>query len=827
MSTAPRPVRPLPTPLPIPSDDEALDVLVARVAARVAPLWPLDSFIAVNPLWGRIDRPVEEVDARVAALGGARLTMDRSWYRQKWEAGAFTRAHIDAAVARARAGVRLDAQRVVDALQQSDTPLPVREKVTDVLDAGRDLAHEMPWSEAVVRQISRHCAAWFDRHQARVRLAGPDGLFASWRFHLMRDRRVALMMGLSGVREAAGRLPDDARTTIAWALQVLDVAREDREDYLDSLFFDVRGWAGLCAHRHFVAQQQGREETVLTELLAIRIAWEAVLLQQTGADSAWADARSRWAAVDAQTRTARSIDWILQHAFELATHAPLVAALADAPGIAPAERPDVQAVFCIDVRSEPFRRALETQSDGIATRGFAGFFGLPAAYHGVGDLLGRPQLPGPLTPTVRIADTFESVDGDGLAARRGTKTGLRKWGKQFATSAVSGFSFVESLGLFFGPRLVSDALGWTRPAAHPDHVGLSPRERTARMPRLVGAADGSPLETAQRVALAAGILRGLSLTRGHARLVALVGHGAQTVNNPHAAGYDCGACCGHAGDANARAVAALLNEPLVREGLRNEDIDIPEDTWFVAGVHDTTTDDVTLLDRHAVPASHTADLAALDQALAEAGEAARRRRAPSLGLGALPDAKVTPAIRSRARDWACVRPEWGLARNHSILFAPRARSRHLDLDGRSFLHHYTWQEDADFTVLEQLLTAPMVVSHWINFQYYASTVDNRVFGSGDKVLHNVVGGHLGVFEGNGGDLRSGLPLQSLHDGSDWVHEPVRLAVFVQAPRDAIARVIERHDTVRNLVDGGWVHLLQMGDSPGPLHAWEGGAWSPI
>ena len=55
-----------------------------------------------------------------------------------------------------------------------------------------------------------------------------------------------------------------------------------------------------------------------------------------------------------------------------------------------------------------------------------------------------------------------------------------------------------------------------------------------------------------------------------------------------------------------------------------------------------------------------------------------------------------------------------------------------------------------------LLTAPVVVANWINLQYYASTVEPDQYGSGNKLLHNVVGGDLGVFEGNRGDLRIGL-----------------------------------------------------------------------
>jgi uncharacterized protein YbcC (UPF0753/DUF2309 family) len=167
------------------------------------------------------------------------------------------------------------------------------------------------------------------------------------------------------------------------------------------------------------------------------------------------------------------------------------------------------------------------------------------------------------------------------------------------------------------------------------------------------------------------------------------------------------------------------------------------------------------------------------------------------------------AVHARARDWSQVRPEWGLANNAAFIVAPREHCRHVDFAGRAFLHDYRWQEDADGSVLELLMTAPMVVTQWINFQYYASTVDNLRYGSGNKVLHNVVGGHLGVFEGNGGDLRIGLPLQSLHDGERWVHTPLRLSVFIEAPRAALEGVLRKHATVRQLVEHGWLHLFQL------------------
>ena len=163
-------------------------------------------------------------------------------------------------------------------------------------------------------------------------------------------------------------------------------------------------------------------------------------------------------------------------------------------------------------------------------------------------------------------------------------------------------------------------------------------------------------------------------------------------------------------------------------------------------------------------------------------------------------------ILRRSRDWSEVRPEWGLAGNAAFIVAPRSRTAGLDLGGRTFMHSYDHHTDSDGSVLELIMTAPLVVAHLINMQYYASTVDNEHFGSGSKTIHNVVG-RFGIFSGNGGDLMTGLPWESLHDGHAYQHIPQRLLAIIAASREDIERVIEKHATLKDLLTRDWLHLI--------------------
>lgn len=104
----------------------------------------------------------------------------------------------------------------------------------------------------------------------------------------------------------------------------------------------------------------------------------------------------------------------------------------------------------------------------------------------------------------------------------------------------------------------------------------------------------------------------------------------------------------------------------------------------------------------------------------------------------------------------------------------------------------------------------MVVASWISLQYYGSVVAPDMFGGGNKLIHNVVGG-IGVVQGNGGRLRPGLPIQAIHDGEKLAHDPLRLTVMIAAPQDAISAILQKHPGVRDLFDNGWMHLLTLED----------------
>jgi uncharacterized protein YbcC (UPF0753/DUF2309 family) len=809
------------SPAPVTACEKSLMDSIAKAGSRIAPTWPLDRFIAVNPYWGWIDQPAPVAARQLHRLAGAPLLMPRSYYREQWQAGVLQVEHFAWVVS--QADTRFTVSDLIRQLDEPPNTAQGLRLVAEHLDSHRDLHSAMAWRQFITHQISQHCAAHFDRDQALWRPSAALDLYTAWRDSALLDKGPFLQMHYRGFAEQVRLLPTSPVELIFRAVEALGVPEAGREDYLTALLLDINGWASWCAYRHWQATLAGGTCNAITALLAIRLAWEWLLYQEPSSACMHAHWQAYWRNVPdglASQNEDRAKDWLLQCALERAYQAPLCKSLLAAPKI-PAQTPVaapilVQAAFCIDVRSEVFRRALESCDPGIETLGFAGFFGLPIAYSPIGTDMLRPQLPGLLSPTLNVSEVGEDTTEKAAKQRRYTLSGWRAW-RNFRTSASSGFSFVEAIGPLYVGKLLKQSIaqaGW------PGH-----RETRLRL-SVENAKDKVALDAPTKAALVAGILRAMGLTQNFARIVLLAGHGSQSANNPHAAGLDCGACGGQTGEVNARLLASLLNDRAVREVLRQSGIHLPQSTWFVAALHNTTTDEFDLFDLALLPDTHVADMTQLRAWLRQAGELSRAERSVALGLAAEPAGTgfLLRQFTRRANDWAQVRPEWGLVNNAAFIVAPRRRTKHLDLGGRSFLHDYDWHKDVAFSTLELIMTAPMIVTNWINMQYYASTVDPQRYGSGNKVLHNVVGGHLGVFEGNGGDLRIGLPWQSLHDGERLMHTPLRLSVFIEAPQEAIAAIVDKHETVRRLVDHEWLYLFRIDESTQAIERYLHNRW---
>ena len=246
-------------------------------------------------------------------------------------------------------------------------------------------------------------------------------------------------------------------------------------------------------------------------------------------------------------------------------------------------------------------------------------------------------------------------------------------------------------------------------------------------------------------------------------------------------------------------LAELANDKKVRDSLKKEGFDIPEDTVFIGAEHNTTTDEIVLFDSE-IPESHQKELDQLKADLVLAQQSATQER-----LGN--DEKSVVAAHRKTNDWSETRPEWGLAKNNAFIIGSRELTKDLHLDGHCFLHSYDWKSDEAGDALTGIMQGPMVVTQWINNHYYFSTVDNQQYGGGSKIFHNVTG-KFGVVMGNGSDLKTGLPLQSVNETDDKLyHRPLRLSVFIHAPKNRIQTILEANENLRSLLDNEWIYLL--------------------
>lgn len=495
--------------------------------------------------------------------------------------------------------------------------------------------------------------------------------------------------------------------------------------------------------------------------------------------------------------------------------------------------PRFQLVTCLDEREESFRRHAEEVAPDCETYGAAGFFGVPMYYRGAADAHYVPLCPIVITPGHWVE---EQVDVSLEEAHRR----LRKTQKAVGTVAHTAHGASRSLAL---GALITGGLGVLASIPLVARI-LFPR-LTSKVRKHLGRFVRTPKETqlkldrqqeppgegnghvgfllAEKVAMGERFLRDIGLISGFARLVMVIGHGSNSMNNPHKSAYDCGACGGSPGAPNGRAAAQILNDEAVRGELRQRGIDIPNTTWFVGGFHNTCDDSVTLADLGRIPDSHKKELEHVMRDMEETCDRnahERCRRFMSAPLTLTPR-EARQHVEGRSEDLAQTRPELGHATNAICLVSRRERSRGLYFDRRAFLTSYDPTQDTpDAAVLTRTMSAVFPVCGGINLEYYFSHVDSPGYGCGTKLPHNV-SALLGVMDGAASDLRTGLPWQMTE-----IHEPVRLLIVCEAPAEVVMTMLKKNPMMMQMTANEWVILAVQDPDTQAIQVFKTGSFRP-
>lgn len=479
--------------------------------------------------------------------------------------------------------------------------------------------------------------------------------------------------------------------------------------------------------------------------------------------------------------------------------------------------PSAQVLFCIDDREESLRRHLEEVEPGVETLGFAGFFGVAMAYRGLGEPRPTPLCPVVVRPRHLVVE--QPIEAAPELRTKALGAALHAW-EVGSKTLVRGSVLAAAVGVAAVIPLIGRAL-FPRSSARLSHGARNVAAGTPRTRLCVERADGDEpgpdgllrgFTVSEMADIVASVLRTCGVTERLAPIVALVGHGSSSLNNPHEAAHDCGATGGGRGGPNARAFAVMANHPVVRERLAERGLAIPASTVFVGAYHNTCDDSVDWFDLDLVPEARAGDLARLRAAF----ERARRRDAHERcryfeSASRVHDPQAALAhVEGRANDLGEPRPEYGHATNAVCIVGRRERTRGLFLDRRAFLASYDPESDPEGEILGGLLGAVVAVGAGISLEYYFSYVDQAAYGCGTKLPHNIVG-LVGVMDGHASDLRTGLPWQMVE-----IHEPVRLLNVIEAEPEVLERLLDRSPAIARLVVNRWVQLVAWSPSSGRM-----------
>ncbi len=711
-----------------------LESIIKESWVNISPFWPLKNLIAVNPLQGLEDLPIEK-------------------------------ALVEGAVF----------------FEQKAFPKPM---------------------ELINRHTIKWLQAFVDEGQATIGMPlRTEGLYKAWKKLAYFDKQIH--GGDLKKKKWLLALSNAPKTAIAECLLKLNIPKESHSIFITLMLTTLPGWASHIKYRTHWTQGESLHPHPIAEAdyIAIRLIITSLIWEKAADLIEWHK--------KAKALLIKKISPIkkIQQA-ETQYLIPMLNQLTSQT-MRESPAPNAQLVFCIDVRSERFRSALERLGP-YETFGFAGFFGMPVRIKNTTTEELYASCPVLLTPQHTVNESPDSSkmcleDHKGYQKLSTLKAMYQSLKYNFTTS----FALVELVGFAAGFWMALRSLTPRLAMKYSRSLTQSIRPHVALTPSLEN------ISFSDQCAYAESALRAIGLTKNFSSLIIFCGHGSATQNNAYATALDCGACGGRHGASNARILAKILNTQKVREDLKQRGILIPKHTYFIAAEHNTTTDEVEMYTANTDDIVLAQKIQKLKNDMQAAGRINSQRRSKDMAFHA-DENKSAKHTKLRSIDWAQVRPEWGLARNASFIVAPREMTKNIDLEGRAFLHSYDYHQDPDGAILTVILTAPMVVAQWINSQYLFSTLDNVAYGSGSKVTKNITG-KIGIMQGNASDLMNGLPLQSVYrTDTEAYHEPLRLMTIVYAPSSFIDTIIKKQSVLQKLFRNGWVLLICI-DPNNPTH----------
>lgn len=483
--------------------------------------------------------------------------------------------------------------------------------------------------------------------------------------------------------------------------------------------------------------------------------------------------------------------------------------------------PNYQVLCCIDEREESFRRHLERIDAGSETLGAAGHFGLDMKFKGAPEKHYRKMCPHPLvTPSAQVYEEAEKLED--AMPKKMQLYGEVQWAiTQASKTLFGGFAHTIFSGLLDFPPFILDVLS-------PKYSSRLRRYLAAYEPRtrLVYKKENKKNEKGWdlqgRIARATAILKGAGFSDNFSPYVFILGHGSSSLNNPHEAAHDCGACAGGRGAPNARLFATICNEPEIRAGLAKNGIIIPDSTLFIGGYHNTCSDEVLFFDLpNSIEPLLQKHIDTIRRAAAlDAKERCRRFDEVRVNQS---EKAFTSYVHGRAMDITQPRPEYGHCTNAMAIVGPRYLTRNLFMDRRSFLISYDYKVDPEGKSLRAVLGAVGPVCAGINLEYYFSFIDNEHYGCGTKLPHNVTS-LVGVMNGHYSDLQLGLPWQMVE-----VHEPTRLILLVCCKVGTMETILGeafgytgQPGHFQCLVKHNWITLAIHDQEQERLFLWKGG-----